>query len=289
MSVARPSSPRRRPVTGVSPARRLAVATRRAAWQAGGVASLGYDLAGPAGAPLLVLGSSLGATRDMWPPAFADLTRDFRVLRYDHRGHGASAVPPGPYSLDDLGGDVLALLDAVAPGEPAHYAGVSLGGMVGMWLASHAPERIGRLAVITAAAYMPPPEMWSQRATSVLTDGMDSIADAVVARWFTPEFAAASPEVVSAVRGTLRSIDPVGYAGCCAAIGAMDQRPDLGRITAPTLVIYGDRDPAAPPAMAHEIADGVPGARLEAAAGAHLVAVENPSAVLALLTAHFLT
>ena len=251
------------------------------------MASLGYDIAGPADAPLLVIGSSLGTTRDMWPPAWADLAREFRLLRYDHRGHGASASPPGEYSLADLGGDVLELLDTVAPGERFDYAGVSLAGMVGLWLGVHAPDRIARLAVISTSAHMPPPEFWSQRATSVLADGMDSIADAVVARWFTSEFAASSPEVVAAIDGTLRSIDPVGYAGCCAAIAAMDQRPDLGRITAPTLVICGDRDPASPPEMGREIAEAIPGASFEIVAGAHLVAVENPPPVISLLTTHF--
>jgi len=256
-------------------------------WQAGGVASLGYDIAGPADEPLLVLGWSLGTTRSMWPAAAADLARDFRVLRYDHRGHGESAVPPGPYSLDDLGGDVLELLDTVAPGERAHHAGLSLGGMVGMWLAVHAPERVDRLALVCTTAFMPPLELWSQRATSVLADGMDSIADSVIARWFTPEFADSSPDVVAAIGATLRSIDPVGYAGCCAAIGGMDQRPDLGRITAPTLVICGERDPAIPPETGRQLADAIPGARFEVVPGAHLAALEHPPAVLDLLATHF--
>ena len=257
------------------------------------MASLGYDITGPTGAtspdsaPLLVLGSSLGTTRSMWPSSVADLARDHRLLRYDHRGHGESAVPPGPYTLDDLGGDVLELLDKVAPGERVHYAGVSLGGMVGLWLAIHAPERIGRLAVISTSACMPPPEFWAQRAASVLADGMSSIVDAVIARWFTPDFAAASPEVVGAITATFNSIDPVGYAGCCEAIGAMDQRPDLPRITAPTLVICGEGDPATPPEVGREIAEAIPGARFELVAGAHLSAVENPPAVLSLLTTHF--
>jgi 3-oxoadipate enol-lactonase len=251
------------------------------------VAVLGYDLAGPADAPLLVLGSSLGTTRAMWPYEAGALWHDFRVLRYDHRGHGASEVPDGPYSLADLGADVLQLLDKIAPGERAHYAGVSLGGMVGMWLAIHAPDRIDRLALICSSPHMPPAELWDQRATTVLAEGMDAIADAVLARWFTPEFAAASPDVVAAVRETFDTIDPVGYAGCCAAIGAMNQRPDLGRIGAPTLVINGDSDPAVPVTTGREIADAVPDARLEVVEGAHLAAVENPTVVVDLLTEHF--
>jgi len=144
------------------------------------MADLGWQVDGPAEGPLLVMGSSLGTTRSMWRIQVEPLSQHLRVLRYDHRGHGESAVPPGPYAMDDLGADLLELLDAVAPGERVHYAGLSLGGMVGMWLAIHAPERVGRLALVSTSAHMPPAEQWTTRAETVLTNGMEAIADVEV-------------------------------------------------------------------------------------------------------------
>src|SRR5215475_10871954 len=148
------------------------------------MATLGWQMDGPAGAPLLVMGSSLGTTRAMWEPQVDPLTRHFRVLRYDHRGHGESAVVDGPYTIADLGGDVLDLLESDAiRADRVHYAGLSLGGMVGMWLASHAPERIERLALVCTSPYLPPASGWMDRAEAVKGGGMGAIADVVVGRW----------------------------------------------------------------------------------------------------------
>ena len=250
------------------------------------MAKLGWQVDGPDDAPWLVLGSSLGTTRAMWQTALAPLSRHFRVLRYDHRGHGASEVPPGPYAIDDLGADVVAMLDAVGA-DRVNYAGISLGGMVGIWLAIHAPERIDRLGLVCTSAHLPPASAWTERADTVLRHGMSAIADPVVGRWFTPSFAEASPDVVAAARNQLTGTEPVGYAGCCAAIAAMDQRAGVPRITAPTLVIAAADDPAIPPRHGREIADAVPGARFELVPGAHIAAIESPDAVSALLIDHF--
>ena len=250
------------------------------------MARLGWQVDGPAGAPVLVLGSSLGTTRDMWRPQLAALAERFRVLRYDHRGHGASAVVDGRYTIADLGNDVLDLLDS-ADVDRVHYAGVSLGGMVGMWLASHAPERLDRMALLCTSAYLPPASAWAERASAVLGDGMPAIADVVVGRWFTPAFAAVSPDVVAAARAMLVGTPPVGYAGCCAAIEQMDQRDDLAKISAPTLVIAGEDDPAIPPEHGRAIADAVPGARFELVPGAHIASLESAATVTALLISHF--
>ncbi|WFE66405.1 3-oxoadipate enol-lactonase [Micromonospora sp. WMMD714] len=242
---------------------------------------------GPAAAPVLLLGSSLGTTAAMWEPQVPVLAERFRVIRYDHLGHGRSAVPDGPYTLDLLGREVLRTLDALAV-PWVHYAGLSLGGMVGMWLAAHAPERVRRLALLCTAAWLPPPAPWRERAATVRAGGLSTIADAVVARWFTPAFAVARPDVVAGCRELLTATPPAGYAACCEAIAAMDLRPDLGRIGTPTLVVAGADDPATPVAHAREIARGIPGARLVVLdAAAHLANVEQAGPVGRLLREHF--
>jgi 3-oxoadipate enol-lactonase len=221
----------------------------------------------------------------MWQPQVTALAGTYRLVRYDHRGHGRSAVPPGPYEIGDLGRDVLELLDRLGIAR-AHYVGTSLGGMVGLWLAVHAPERIDRLALVCSAAYLPPASAWLERAAAVRAGRMAEIAGPVVGRWFTPQFAAAEPETVAAARDALLNTPPEGYAGCCAAIAGMDQRADLPSITAPTLVISADRDQSIPPERGRVIADAVPGARFALVAGAHLASIENPAAVTPLLAHH---
>jgi 3-oxoadipate enol-lactonase len=245
---------------------------------------IGYHLAGPAGAPVLVLGPSLGSTMEVWRPHLDTLSRDHRVLRYDLLGHATSRVPPGPYTLDQLGRAVLEVLDE-AGAERVRYAGVSLGGMIGMWLAVHAPERIERLALICTSAYLPPAEGWTQRAALVRARGCGAVADTVVGRWFTDGFRARSPEVAAAYRQMIAATDPEGYAGCCEAIGAMDQRDSIAGITAPTLVVAGRDDPSTPAEHGGLIAATVPGARFVIVAdAAHLAVVERAPEVGALLT-----
>jgi 3-oxoadipate enol-lactonase len=242
-----------------------------------------YTVDGPAGAPPLLLGGALGTSLAMWRPQLPALAERFRVIRYDHRGHGGSAVPPGPYRIDDLGRDVVALLDRLELSR-VHVGGLSLGGMVGMWLAANAPERVDRLMLLCTSALLGPPELWSNRAAAVRAGGMPAIADPVLARWFTPGFVSRQPDVVDWARGLLTATSPVGYAGCCAAIQHMDLEPALASITAPTLVIAGADDPATPPAMAERIAAAIPGARLEIVPdAAHLANVEQPAIVNRLL------
>lgn len=245
-----------------------------------------HSFAGPEEAGVVVLSNSLGTTLEMWEPQAAALARDRRVLRYDMRGHGRSPVPETPYSIADLGADLVALLDRNGI-ERASLCGVSLGGMVSMWVAAHAPERVERLVLCSTSAIMGPPKSWTERAALVRRDGMGAVADTVVARWFTPGFTAARPEVVAAIRAQLASTPPEGYAGCCEAIKDMDQRPDLPSITAPTLVIAAEGDPSTPPSHARTIAGLIPGARLEVLdRGAHLVNVEEPGVVTPLISAH---
>lgn len=247
---------------------------------------LHHTFAGPRSAGVVVLSNSLGTTFEMWEPQAAPLARGHRVLRYDLRGHGRSPVPEAPYAMADLGADLIALLDRNGI-ERASLCGVSLGGMVSMWVAAHAPERVDRLVLCSTSAIMGPPESWTDRAALVRREGVAAVAEAVVARWFTPAFAASRPDVVARIRGQLAATPAEGYAGCCEAIREMDQRPDLPAIAAPTLVIAAEGDPSTPPAHARTIAGLIPGARLEVLErGAHLVNVEAPDVVNPLLLAH---
>jgi 3-oxoadipate enol-lactonase len=247
---------------------------------------LHHTFAGPQDAGVVVLSNSLGTTLAMWEPQAAALARGHRVLRYDLRGHGRSPVPEAPYSIADLGSDLLALLDRNGIARASLF-GVSLGGMVSMWVAAHAPERVDRLILCSTSAVMGPPESWTERAALVRREGTAAVADSVVARWFTPAFAAAQPDVVARIRGQLAATPAEGYAGCCEAIREMDQRPDLPAIAAPTLVIAAEGDPSTPPAHARAIAGLIPGARLEVLdRGAHLVNVEAPDVVNPLVLAH---
>jgi len=249
---------------------------------------LSATLNGPRQAPVLILGNSLGTTRELWEPQLAGLGEHFRLLNYEHRGHGGSPAPPGPYSLADLGADVLRVLDDFGV-EHAAYCGVSLGGMVGMWLAANAPGRIDALAVCCTTAHFPQPAPWTQRAATVRAGGLPAIAGQVVGRWFTPAFARADPATLARFVATLETVTPEGYAGCCEAIATMDLRPALPAITAPTLVIAGSEDPSTPPWHGAVIARGIPGARLRVVRGAaHLANVSAPGEVTAALTGHLL-
>ena len=241
---------------------------------------------GPSDAPVVLLSNSLGSTLAMWDPQVPALAERFRVVRYDHRGHGGSPVPPGPYELADVASDALALLDRLGV-ERAHVCGLSLGGMVGMWLAIHAPERVGRLGLLCTSAKLGPPSMWQERAATVRAEGTEAIADAGIGRWLTAGFAERHPDMAAALRAMIAGQPDEGYAELCGVIERMDLVADLGRIAAPTLVIAGAEDPATPPEHAERIAAAVPGARLEVLDGAaHLANVEQPEAVTALLLDH---
>lgn len=238
---------------------------------------------GPRDAPALVLAGSLGSTVEMWRPQVGPLTERFRVVRIDHRGHGGSPVPPGPYRVADLAGDVLATLDALGLDRVA-WCGLSMGGCVGMYLASEAPERISRLTLCCTSSYWPDASVWADRISAVEAGGTAAVAEAVVARWFTPAFAAAHPDVVAdAVRQVAETSDE-GYAACCAALRDFDHRGRLGAITARTLVVAGSADPSTPlEGHARTIVDGIPGARLEVLDAAHLATIEQADQATALI------
>ena len=242
---------------------------------------------GPAGAPVLVLGNSIGTSSAVWDRQVPELSRRFRLLRFELPGHGGAPAWPGPYTIAELGGGVLALLDAHGI-ERAAFAGTSMGGMIGMWLAAAAPERITALGLVCTSAYLPPAAAYRDRAQLVRAEGMGPVARPAVGRWFTADFAAREPAVVDAARAGFEQTDPEGYAGCCEAIAAMDLRGDLKAIRAPTLVVAGQDDPATPPAHSAVIADGIPAARLLVLRhAAHLAVISSAAEVASALVAHF--
>ena len=239
-----------------------------------------YEVSGPDGAPVVVLSHSLGADLSMWDPQVAALEKRLRVLRYDTRGHGGTTLARGPYSLEDLARDVLRLLDTLDVAR-AHFCGLSMGGMIGMWLGAHAAPRIDRLVLCNTGARIGTAEAWNARIQSVREGGMSVVAASVIERWFTPEFQSTSPEVVAAARTLLENTPPEGYAAACAALRDADERSDLAAIAAPTLVIAGSRDPATPPAEGRALASGIPGARYVELAASHLSNLEAEAAFTA--------
>jgi len=244
-----------------------------------------YTVDGPAGAPVVVLSNSLGATRGMWDPQVPALAERYRVVSYDTRGHGESPAPAGPYSLDDLADDMAALMDAV--GAPrAHLVGLSLGGMTALRLAAREPDRVDRLAVMCTSA-KPEPQGFLDRAVAVRSGGTAPIAPTVVSRWLTPAYAAEHPDLVARLEAMIVGADDDGYAACCEVVAAVDLRDDLGRTTAPTLVVSGADDAALPPDHQRLIADGIAGAELlTVAPAAHLANLERTLEVTGALLAH---
>jgi 3-oxoadipate enol-lactonase len=232
---------------------------------------LHHRLEGPEGAPALVFANSIGTNLELWDAQMPAFAPRFRVLRYDQLGHGRSEVPAGPYTVELLARELLALLDCLEI-ERASFCGLSLGGTVGMWLGANAPKRIDRLVLAGTSAYLGPPERWIERAALVRGEGTEPIADATMDRWFTPAFAGIDP-----YRTQLVATPSEGYAACCDALAAWDFRDTLDSVSAATLVLVGGDDPATPPDQAQLIAEGIPRARLLVVPhAAHLLNVEQP-------------
>lgn len=241
---------------------------------------------GSEAAPALVFVNSLGTDLAMWEPQARALRADFRVVRFDARGHGRSPVPAGPYSLADLGGDLVALLDRLAI-ERASLCGISLGGATAIWTAAHAPERVESLVAGFTAASFGAPEPWRERAALVRAKGTAAVADGVLARWFTPAFAERDPELLARMRATLVATPAASYAACCEVVGELDLRGDLELIAAPTLVMSGAADVVLPPAHGRELAAGIAGAEFaEIPGAAHIGNLERPALVTDLIRAH---
>jgi 3-oxoadipate enol-lactonase len=227
--------------------------------------------------PVLVLSNSLGTDFSLWDPQMAELQQHFRILRYDTRGHGQSSATSGEYAIEQLGHDALALLDSLDL-DRVHFCGLSLGGMIGIWLGIHAPARLNRLVLSNTAARIGTREGWNARIATVKKDGMKSVAATVIERWFTPGFRVSFPEKVAQAQRMLEQTPPEGYAACCAAIRDMDQRDAVAQIKAPTLVIYGASDSVIPLHDAHFLAEQIKGAKELELPAAHLSNVEQPDA-----------
>jgi 3-oxoadipate enol-lactonase len=252
---------------------------------------LASSLEGPDGAPVVILANPIGTRRAIWDAQARVLRGRYQLLRFELRGHGEpgarSDAPPGSYSIGELGTDVLGLMREHGVATAA-YCGISIGGMIGLWLAANAPERITSLVVCCAALTpMPSRQAWLDRAALVRSGGMAAISEMIPPRWFTPDFIAREPAAVSFVLDMLLGTDPGGYAGCGEAIAAMDLRPALGSIKAPTLVIAGAEDQAAPPWQGAMTATGIPGSRLKVIRGAsHLAPYQTPGPVTDAILAH---
>lgn len=226
------------------------------------------------GKPWLTFCNSLGTDLHMWDDQAAALSRHFRILRYDRRGHGLSSAPFPPYALTDLGRDLIALLDALRI-ERTHFCGLSIGGLTGQWLAIHAPERLDRIAVCATAARIGSREVWAARIGDVNENGLEALLPATAERWFTPRFRASNPEAVEAILRSFAATSVKGYAGCCAALASADLRDRLAAIETPLLAISGEDDPVCPPADLLAITTAVRDGRHLSLPGRHIVNLES--------------
>jgi 3-oxoadipate enol-lactonase len=234
---------------------------------------LRYRLEGKPHAPAIVFSNSLGTNLSMWEPQISALRNEFRILRYDTRGHGLSGVAPGPYTQEQLGRDILALMDA-AEIPHAHFCGLSMGGQAGIWLGANAPHRFARLVLCDTAAHIGSPEIWNARIAAIRAGGMPAIVSGTIERWFTPRFIAQEPEVIASIRRMILDTPPQGYIRCCEAIRDADLTGQASRVNAPTLVISGSHDPATPPAQGRLLASMVRGARYLEVDASHLSNIE---------------
>jgi 3-oxoadipate enol-lactonase len=250
-----------------------------------------YTTDGPADAPLLLLSNSIGCTHELWEPNLAALAERFHVVRYDTRGHGRSATPGDAFTMEQLGRDAIGVIDAAGGSRTrtAHVLGISLGGVTAMWLGVNAADRVERLVLANTGAKIGTVDGWNERMRGLREHGMGAVADASMARWFTPPFRERHADVVARYRAMVAACPADGYLGCSAAIRDTDLREDIRRITAPTLVIVGAQDLSTTPADGALIQDRIPGARLASLDCAHLSNIERASefsaAVLEFLSA----
>jgi len=240
-----------------------------------GGCKLNVQVEGPATAPVLMLCNSLGTDLHLWDDQVPVWSRHFRVVRYDRRGHGKSAVS-APYAMERLGRDALAIMDSLGL-DKVHWCGLSMGGMVGQWLAAHAPERIGKLILSNTSSYFPNRSIWDDRIKAVRERGLAAIADHIMKIWFTEAFIARAPQSVARMRDMLVATPVEGYIAACEAVRDMDHRELLPRIGAPTLIIAGRHDRSTPVEAAEFMRSRIPGAALTLIDAAHISNVEQPT------------
>lgn len=241
-----------------------------------------YRVDGEVDLPWLMLSNGLGLDLTMWAPQITALTRHYRVLRYDTRGHGGTSTPAAPATIEQLGRDVLALMEHAGIGR-AHFCGFSMGGIIGMWLGIHAAPRIDRLVLAHTAARIGPTSMWDARIATVQAGGMRAISEAAMRRWFTADFIARHPGVVGELRRAMERNDPHGYISCCAAVRDADFCDAVADIGVPTLVVSGVHDAATTPADAEFLIRRIAGAQRVELDGAHLSNFERPQEFTAAL------
>lgn len=233
-----------------------------------------YSWDGPANAPVVAFSNGLGTNLHMWDEQSFALQQRFRILRYDTRGHGDSGVTEGPYSIEQLATDFLSLLDALKI-ETCQFCGLSMGGMIGLWLAANHPKRFEKVVLANTAAKIGTSEMWNQRIAMVFDEGMPAVANGLLARWFTPGFQRSEPGKVAKIRRAFELTNPLGYTACCAAIRDMDQRSTVASIKVPTMIISGEYDPVTPPSESDALASAIAGAMHVKLPAAHLSNVER--------------
>jgi 3-oxoadipate enol-lactonase len=231
---------------------------------------------GPRDAPVVLLGGALGTTTELFEHLASSLANRYRVVRFDHRGHGSSPAPPGPYSISELTGDVTALADRLGVGRFG-YVGLSIGGAVGATLALEHPDRLSALVLACTASRFATPDVWRERAAQVRADGLEPLVPAATERWFTPAFRQAHPDVVEAVIRRFVANPPEGYAACCEANATYDVTGRLGEVAAPTRVVVAEQDAGAPPELGAAMAEEIPGADLvRVDDAAHLANLAQP-------------
>jgi 3-oxoadipate enol-lactonase len=233
------------------------------------------EVEGPQNVPVLMLSNSLGTNLHMWDDQVAPWRRHFRLVRYDRRGHGQSSVPKGPYTMERLGRDVLAVIDALDIVK-INWCGLSMGGMVGQWLGAHVPGRLDKLVLSNTSSFFPDKSIWEGRLKTVRDRGLAAIVDANMERWFTTEFRERNPHAIAKMREMFLATRADGYIGCGEAIRDMDHRPLLAKISAPTLVIAGKHDPATTLEANEFICEHIPNADIAVLDTAHIANVEQP-------------
>jgi 3-oxoadipate enol-lactonase len=247
--------------------------------------SIHVEIEGREDAPVLMLSSSLGADLNMWNPQMPAFTQHFRVVRYDRRGHGQSDAPTGPYSMEMLGRDVIAILDALKI-KKANWCGLSMGGMVGMWLGANAPERFERMVFSNTGAYYGDKGPWNDRIKTAREKGLAALAGPTMERWFTKAFRDQHPDKIAWMTAMFSKTPLEGYIGCCEAVRDMDHRELIKDVKVPVLVIAGRDDPATTVAFAEFLHEHIPGSKLKVIEGAHIANVENPQVYTETVLSH---
>lgn len=237
--------------------------------------TLNYATFGDSSNPALIFSNSLGTSYQMWQPQIDALQNDYFIICYDTRGHGKSAAPTGPYSLDELGQDVINLLDHLNI-DRAFFCGVSMGGMTGQWLAINYPDRFYHLMLCNTAAKIGNKAAWIARAYLVREQGLDPIAATAASRWFTEGFISNHPDIVNALSDTLAASSSEGYASCCEALAVADTREQLKDIRVPVTVVAGSKDPVTTVADAQYMVDHIPNAKLAIIDASHISNIEQP-------------